>query len=291
VREIQRRSAGTGGALLFWRVWTPDGGTGEVGRVLIAHGYAEHGGRYRQVAERLTSAGLSVVVPDHRGHGRSAGRAVSVRRFDEYVDDLGTIATAAESQDGEAPTVLLGHSMGGLIAILYALRHQSELRGLALSAPSVVAGGISPFTLALGRLLARLTPELGVLKLPLDQISRDRAVVAAYRADRLVHPRRVRARLGAELLRAIDDAGTGLPRLSLPVLVMQGTEDRLVDPSAAGFVHSRVGSADRTLIRYPGLYHEILNEPERERVLDDLVAWVVARLAPTAAPATGTSAP
>ncbi len=278
MREVQGGSAGRGGLQLFWRVWEPDDGRAR-GRVLISHGYAEHGGRYHHVAERLTTAGLSVVVPDHRGHGRSGGRAVSVPRFDDYVEDLHRVALDVAARAGAAPTILLGHSMGGLIAAVYALRHQPELMGLVLSAPAVVSTGISAPAVAVGRLLARVTPELGVMKLPLRKISRDPAVVAAYLADPLVHPRRVRARLGAEMLAAMDEVAGGLPRLTLPILVMQGTLDALVDPSAAGYVHARVGSPDRTLRVYPGLYHEIFNEPERDRVLDDLVEWVGERIA------------
>ena len=279
MREEQRRSPGAGGPSLFWRLWLPERGAAS-GRVLIAHGYAEHGGRYRHVAERLTADGLAVVIPDHRGHGRSEGRPVSVLRFDDYVEDLHRIRLEAERDAGEAPTVLLGHSMGGLIAAVYALRHPAGLRGLALSAPLVVTGRVSPVTLALGRALARVTPELGIVRVPFTKVSRDPAVVAAYRRDPLIHRRRIRARLGAEMLRAMAEVAVGLPGVTMPVLVMQGSADSLVDPGAAAYVHSRVGSADRTIRIYPGLYHEVFNEPERERVLDDLVGWVKARMDP-----------
>jgi lysophospholipase len=278
VREVERHSQGSGGTGLFWRLWSSDEGA-PAARVVISHGYAEHGGRYRHVAERLTGAGLAVVVPDHRGHGRSEGRPVSIDRFDTYVDDLHQVLRDATAELGDAPTILLGHSMGGLIAAVYALRHPEELRGLVLSAPAVVSTGISAPAIAIGRLLSRAVPGLGVVKLPLERISRDPAVVAAYMADPLVHPRRLRARLGAEMLRAMDEVAAGLPRLTLPVLVMQGSDDALVDPGAAAYVHGRVGSPDRTIRIYPGLYHEIFNEPERDQVLDDLVEWVLARIA------------
>ena len=278
MREVERHSQGSGGTDLFWRLWSSDDGA-SAARVVISHGYAEHGGRYRHVAERLTGAGLAVVVPDHRGHGRSDGRPVSVDRFDTYVDDLHQVLRDAAAEWGDAPTILLGHSMGGLIAAVYALHHPEELRGLVLSAPAVVSTGISAPAVAIGRLLARVAPELGVIKLPLERISRDPAVVAAYMADPQVHPRRLRARLGAEMLRAIDEVAAGLPRLTMPVLVMQGSDDALVDPSAAAYVHERVGSRDRTIRIYPGLYHEIFNEPERDQVLDDLVEWVLPRIA------------
>lgn len=276
MQEVQRRSRGVGDLSVFWRLWLPDRGA-PAGRMLIAHGYAEHGGRYVHVAERLTAAGLAVAAPDHRGHGRSDGRPVSVAHFDDYVEDLHRVALDAAAEWGEAPTILLGHSMGGLIAAVYALHHAAELRGLVLSAPAVVSGGVSGPAAAAGRLLARMAPEMGVLRLPLAKISRDPAVIATYFADPWVRPRRVRARLGAEMLRAMDEVAAGLPGLTLPVLVMQGSEDALVDPTAAAFVHARVGSPDRAIRVYPGLYHEIFNEPERDLVLDDLVEWVVAR--------------
>lgn len=290
MREIERQSPGAGGLRLFWRVWAPDAEVGEArGRLLVAHGYAEHGGRYRSLAERLTAAGLQVVVPDHRGHGRSGGRPVSVRSFDDYVADLHRVAEEAQRDQGETPTVLLGHSMGGLIALLYAIRHQPELRGLVLSAPAVIPPRLSPAARAMGSVLSRVAPDLGLTGLPLDRISRDPAVLAAYRADPWVHRQRIRARLAAELLRAMAEASAGLPRLVLPVLAMQGGADEIVPPSAAAFVHARVGSADRTLREYPGLFHEVLNEPEREQVIADLIAWLVARLprpAERGAPAT-----
>jgi len=276
VHEVERRSRGVGELGVFWRLWLPDR-RAPVGRVLIAHGYAEHGGRYAHVAERLTAAGLAVAAPDHRGHGRSEGRPVSVAHFDDYVEDLHRVVLDAVAEWGEAPTILLGHSMGGLIAAIYALRHAAELRGLVLSAPAVVRGGISAPAAAAGRLIARVAPEVGVVKLPLAKISRDPEVITAYFTDPWVRPRRLRARLGAEMLRAMDEVAAGLPGLTLPVLVMQGSEDALVDPTAAAFVHARVGSPDRTLRMYPGLYHEIFNEPERDLVLGDLVEWVVAR--------------
>ncbi len=281
MREVQRQTSGTGGLRLFWRTWYPDAAVAG-GRVLIAHGYGEHGGRYRHVAERLSEAGLMVVVPDHRGHGRSEGRPVSVERFEHYVDDLHSVAEAAGEADGEAPTVLIGHSLGGLIAVLYALRFQEELAGLVLSAPAIITEPVSGPLLGVARLLARLAPAMGVRRLPLDSISRDPAVVAAYTADPWVRRRPVRARLGMEIVDAAAAARAGLPQLTLPLLAMQGSEDHLVDPSAARQAHAGASSPDRTLLEYPGLYHEVFNEPERDRVLDDLVGWVMARVGRTA---------
>jgi alpha-beta hydrolase superfamily lysophospholipase len=281
VREAESRFRGVRGLSVFWRLWLPgDGPTASRARVVVAHGYGEHGGRYRHAGERLTAAGYEVVIPDHRGHGRSEGRPVSVISFDDYLDDLHRLTSLVAAERGPAQTFLLGHSMGGLIAAAYALRHPAELRGLVLSAPAVLPGHVSATTVAFGRLLARLAPNLGTVSLPVDQISRDPAVVAAYFADPLVHRHRLRARLGTEMLRVMREVATGLPALRLPVLVMQGTADRLVPPQAAEFVAQRLGGSDTTVNRYPGLYHEIFNEPEREAVLDDLVAWLGDRAPP-----------
>jgi len=148
-----------------------------------------------------------------------------------------------------------------------------------VSAPAACPREVSKLTLALGRALSRLAPNTGVLRLPLNRISRDPAVVDAYNHDPLVFRTPIRARLGAEMLAAMDRVDAGLPGLRIPLLVMQGTADGLVDPGCGPHVYERAGSADKTLKMYDGLWHEIFNEPERDHVLDDLAAWVRVHLA------------
>jgi acylglycerol lipase len=174
------------------------------------------------------------------------------------------------------PLFLLGHSLGGLIATVYALRHQPVLDGLILSSPSVIAPPVSPATLRAGRFLSRWASNLPVVALRLDAVSRDPDVVRAYREDPLVHLGRVRARTGAEILRAIDEVHRDVARLRLPLLAIQGTVDRLVDPGAARWVDAHVSSPDHTLHIYDGLYHEVFNEPERDAVLNDVAGWLAA---------------
>ena len=259
--------------LLYHRTWLPD--TAPRALVVVAHGYAEHGERYAPLAERLTAAGYAVRAPDHRGHGRSGGARTNVTRFDDYVEDLHALMRLPSP--GAGKPVLLGHSLGGLIALRYALQHEDEIHALVLSAPAACPGEVSHVTVRVGRLLSRVAPSAGVIKLPLEKISRDPAVVAAYRADPLVFATKLRARLGAEMLDAMKSAQRDLPRLRCPLLVMQGTEDGLVDPSCGPLVHQLAGSSDKTLRTYPGLWHEIFNEPERDQVISDLVTWLDAR--------------
>lgn len=267
---------GVRGLRIHVRTWLP--AAAPVGVVVIAHGFAEHGGRYAAVAERLAAGGIAVRAADHRGHGRSEGRRTSIVRFADYTDDLTKVIAQARARWPSQRLVLLGHSMGGLIALDLAVRPDESLDGLVLSAPAACPRDVSKFTLALGRVLSRVAPNTGVLRLPLNRISRDPAVVDAYNNDPLVFRTPIRARLGAEMLDAMDRVDAGLPSLQAPLLVMQGTADGLVDPGCGPHVYDRAGSADKTLKMYDGLWHEIFNEPERDHVLNDLTAWLRAHL-------------
>ncbi|MHB8718887.1 MAG: alpha/beta hydrolase [Candidatus Dormibacteria bacterium] len=256
------------------REWLPPAGA--AGTVVIAHGINEHGGRYEHVAARLTAAGWMVAAADHRGHGRSGGRRAAVERFGHWVSDLDTYITAVLA-DAPQPLFLLGHSLGGLIASIYALDHAERLAGLIVTSPAVMLpAAVSPLQIRLGRLLSRYGANLPIVPLRRDAVSRDPGVVHDYLSDPLVHSGRVRARTGAEILDATIEIQRRAAEITLPLLAMQGTVDLLVDPGAAAWLETHVGSPDTTLRVYDGLYHEILNEPERDQVLDDIVAWLEA---------------
>jgi acylglycerol lipase len=265
---------GVRGLTLFHQSWVPE--SEPVASVVIAHGFAEHSGGYASLAERLAASGYAVRALDHRGHGRSEGKRTSVVRFSDYVDDVHLLIEMTREEWPRGPMFLLGHSMGGLIALALAVDHPAAIDALAVSAPVMSTGGASGFTIAVGKVLSRLAPDLGVLRPPLDKISRDPAVVAAYNNDPLVFRTKIRARLGAEILETIAHVDAGLPTVRIPLLVMQGSEDGLVDPGCAPHVYERAGSADKTLKMYDGLWHEIFNEPERDVVIADLLAWLEA---------------
>lgn len=274
-RRDEGRFDGSGGLGIHWRAWLPAGDPRAV--VLIAHGAAEHGGRYDWVGGELAARGHAVYAIDHRGHGRSDGPRALVG-FDDAVADLHALTALAAGRHPGAPVFLLGHSMGGAIAIAYAARHQRELAGLVLSAPlaAIDAGAVS---LAAARALARVAPRLPVHRIDGATVSRDPAVVAAYDADPLNHRGPLPARTVGEMARSVALLDERLPALRLPILTVYGTGDRLVPPAGSRRVDERAGSADKTLVAYDGLYHEVLNEPERERVLGDVAEWLEARLA------------
>jgi alpha-beta hydrolase superfamily lysophospholipase len=274
-RHEEGRFAGVGGLDVRWQAWLPD--REPRATVLISHGAAEHGGRYAWTAEQLVARGCAVYAIDHRGHGRSAGPRAYVDRVDNAVADLHTLsATARERQPG-APLFLLGHSMGGLIALAYASRHQDELSGLVLSAPLAVLEA-NPSTRLAGRVLSAAAPRLPVYKIDGTTVSRDPQVVRAYDDDPLNHRGMLPARTVGELAATVAALPDTLPELRLPILTVYGTADRLVDNAGSRLVDELCGSADSTLIAYDGLYHEVLNEPERERVIADVGGWIDAHV-------------
>ncbi len=277
MRRLAGHFAGRGGLEIYWQSWRPPAAARAA--LVIAHGAAEHSGRYAPLAERLVAAGFAVHALDHRGHGHSGGPRSLIDRLDRAVADLDHLVdqTAADD-DGRAP-FLLGHSMGACLALDCALASPTgRLAGLILSGPLVALDTPRPL-LALSRQLARVVPRLGVYGVDAAAISRDPEQVRRYDEDPLVHRGRLPVRTVAELAAAIATFPRRTPDLALPLLIMQGLADRIVPPAGAKALAGRAGSQDKTLKLYPGLYHEIFNEaePERTAVLDDLVGWLQAR--------------
>jgi alpha-beta hydrolase superfamily lysophospholipase len=271
VEHVEGHLAGSGGVELYWQAWLPAQEPRAV--VVIAHGAGEHSGRYPHVAERLVAAGYAAHALDHRGHGRSTGRRALVDRMDRVVADLDAFFSLAGSRHPGRPLFLLGHSMGGCIALLYALRHQQRLEGLLLSG-AVARLDASAALKVVVRGLSRVAPALGVVAVDPVLVSRDGAVVRAYRDDPLVFHGKLPARTVAEMSAAADGFPAAVPALRLPLLVMHGGADAIVPVAGSRMVHERAGSADRTLRIYDGLYHEILNEPEQAAVLADVTGWL-----------------
>lgn len=273
MRHEEGKLTGVGGLELYWQRWTPDAVRATV---VIAHGASEHSSRYAWTAEQLGARGYATYALDHRGHGHSAGPRAYTDDMDNVVADLDVLVETAR-EGGQL--FLLGHSMGGCVALAYTLQHQEKLDGLILSAPLAALEAASPITRFAGRVLSGLTPRLGVYAIDSSAVSRDPQVVSDYDADPLNYHGKLPARTVAELSRAVESFPDAVGRITLPVLVMHGTADRLVPPVATDMLEERLGSSDKTVIRYDGLYHEILNEPERERVAGDIADWLDAHTA------------
>ncbi len=249
--------------------------------VLLAHGLFEHAARYDHVARRLNAAGMSVVAIDHWGHGKSDGSRGFVPSFDVYLDGMDALLAQVQADCPGVPRLLLGHSMGGLIAVRHLGERQAAYAAAAVSGPAILpAAPPSRLMIWVSRILSRLLPRLGVIALGADGVSRDSTVVAAYMADPLVYRGKIGARLAKELFDAMAQAREGAPELRIPLLVQHGDADVMAAPAGGQYLFDHAGSADKKLLLYPGLFHEIYNEPEQAAVLDDLTRWFETHLPP-----------
>ncbi len=265
---------GARNASIYFQNWLPEGEPRAI--LLIAHGLAEHSGRYTNIVNHFVPLGYAVYGMDHLGHGKSSGTRVYVERFEDYTD---TLKIYLDRIHPSKPVFLVGHSMGGLIGAIYLLRHQAELAGAVLSGPAVkVPDKITPGIVLVGRVLSALVPKFGLIGLEAEGVCRDPAVVNAYMNDPLVYRGKTTARLASEMLKAMQMIGIQASKITLPIMIVQGGADRLVDPAGARMLYDTVNSAEKEIRVYEGLYHEVFNEPERERVLTDVERWMEARL-------------
>jgi len=268
---------GSGDFNLYWRCWLPDGQVKAI--ILVAHGLGEHISRYNNLANNVVPLGYAVYGLDHQGHGKSEGTRVFVERFQVYLDDLYTLFNMVSKDNPGKKMILYGHSMGGLIAVDYAVKHQQDLAGLVISAPALKPGeSITAATIAMARILSAITPKLGVQALDSTYLSHDKAVVEAYDKDPLVYRGKITARLGSELFTAMKAMGSQMQFITLPLLILQGSEDKLVNQDGAKTLYEKAGSKDKTLKIYEGFYHEVHNEPGNARVFADIEAWLASHI-------------
>jgi len=258
---------------LYYQSWTPE--EKPTAMLLIAHGLAEHSGRYRHVAEFFVANGYGVYALDHIGHGKSDGLRNFVNRFTDYHVGITALTEQVKQDYPEQSLILVGHSLGGLISSDFLLDYQNLFDACILSGPAIqTSAAPSTFLMYISRLISALAPRLGVAKLDGNAISRDPAVVAAYIDDPLVYNGKVTARLGTEMFTAMERVLNNAQLIALPLLILHGEEDALTKPAGSQELYNKVSSKDKTLKIYPKLYHEIFNEPEREQVLADAVTWL-----------------
>jgi len=263
---------GARGLSLYYQYWQPEATAKAV--LLLVHGAGEHSARYEHLATFFCDHGYVVAGLDHIGHGRSDGEYGYVERFDDHLQSLEAYRQQVAQDYPGLPMILLGHSMGGLISGLYLLQHQEEFLACALSGPALKTELEPPaFQIWLIRLFSRLLPKMGVMQLDSAGVSRDPAVVEKYNADPLVFHGKMAARTVAELFAGMHHLQEQAARITLPLLLMHGEKDVMTAPAGSQFLYDHVSSTDKTLKIYPGLYHEIFNEPEQQQVLDDLLQW------------------
>jgi alpha-beta hydrolase superfamily lysophospholipase len=275
--RTERNFDGVGGVRIVYDVWTPD--TPPRAVVVLSHGLGEYARRYDHVAQRFGEAGLVTYALDHRGHGRSGGKRMLVRDITEYTGDFDTLVGIAKREHPALKCIVLGHSMGGGIVFAYGVERPDNYDLMVLSGPAVAAQDlVHPAMALVAKGLGALVPGLPVQELDESLISRDPAVVEAYRTDPLVYHGRVPAGVGRALLQVGETMPQRAPALTAPLLVVHGSDDGLIPVDGSRRLVECVGSTDVELKVYPGLYHEVFNEPERDQVLDDVVSWITKRL-------------
>ncbi|HEU0302262.1 MAG TPA: alpha/beta hydrolase [Longimicrobium sp.] len=276
-REQAGELRAAAGVPLHYRSWPA---AAERAVLLVSHGLGEHGGRYAALAEELAELGVTVHAVDHRGHGRSGGARGHVARFDELVRDFESFrAEIAARHPAEVPVFLLGHSMGGLIAIRHLQTHpQDGWRGAILSAPLLGVAVQAPrWKVALSGLFSRIMPRLPFHnEIETSLLSTAPGYDEAYRADALLH-NTITPRLYTEMLAAIEAAFARPDSVRVPLLVLAPTADRVVLPEAV----ARWASAcpgEVQVRRYEGFQHESLNEKDRHLVVADVAEWLRGRI-------------
>lgn len=270
---------GAGGLNIFTRSWRPAQGTPR-GVVVIVHGFNSHSGHYLWAADRFAEAGFAVYALDLRGRGKSDGERYYVEHFADYISDVDTLVEQAKRAEPGLPVFLLGHSAGGVVSCIYTLEHQSKINGLICEsfAHQVPA---PDFALAVLKGLSHIAPHAHVLKLKNEDFSRDQSIVEMLNSDPLIAHEVQPTKTVAEMVRADERLKKEFPQITLPVLILHGTEDKVTKPSGSQFFYDTAGSADKTLKLYDGHYHDLLNDFGREGVMDDIIGWIDARIPQT----------
>ncbi len=263
---------GTSKVKIYWTAWLPEGKAKAI--VIVAHGVGEHMGRYTNLVNKIVPNGYAVYGLDHEGHGKSEGVREVVSRFQVFIDDLKKLYDMVRKENPGSKIFLLGHSMGGLIATDYLVQYQQGLMGAIISAPALKATNITPDIAAMLNKMSKDTPEMGVQPLDTTLLSHDKQVVDTYNSDPLVFHGNMTARIASEMINTMAEVEPKIPTITVPLLVIQGADDKIVDPAGAKMLYEKAASKDKTIKIYDGFYHESFNEIEKARPLADVQAWL-----------------
>ncbi len=243
--------------------------------VVLVHGLAEHSGRYDRVVDYFNSVNYTTYRLDLRGHGKSGGERGYVANFNQFIDDVDHLVGLVQSEVPGVPIFMLGHSMGGFITAAYGIIHPNKLQGQILSGAAVI---LQPMMEPLKEMDFDAAAHQEIPNSLSDQISRDVEIVEAYKQDPLVLKAFQLKLVGEVFIKGADWLMANMSQYRYPCLILHGSGDEIVTPEASKWMHGHIGSADKTLKIYEPLYHEILNEPEKEAVFSDIHTWISKRI-------------
>lgn len=264
------------GSTIYYQLWLPSDQE-PVAILALVHGFGEYTGLYAAVAEFFVARGIAVFAMDLRGHGRSPGARGFIQGWADYREDVASLLQLARETLPARPVFLLGNSLGGLIAIEYALHYPTELRGLIAMSPAVGKIGVARFLLWLSRILSRIWPSFTLDSgIDSEAMTRDRSVAARIEADPMVHGRGS-ARLGTAVQDTIAAVRQQASRLAVPILIQHGDADTITDPEDSRWFFERITISDKELRLYPGSYHNLCIDLNWKEVLQDSANWIAAR--------------
>ncbi|MEP6847834.1 MAG: lysophospholipase [Acidobacteriota bacterium] len=275
---------GTGGLNIATRSWAPEGTRRAV--LAIVPGFNSHSGYYNWVAEQFVAAGVAVYSVDLRGRGKSDGERFYVTSFDDYVSDVAKLVEIARSENPGSPVFILGHSAGGVVACMYTLEHQAELAGLVCESFAFQVPA-PDFALAVLKGLAHVFPHAHVLHLKNKDFSRDPKAVEIMDNDPLISNETQPTQTVAQMVIADEKLKAAFPQITLPVLIIHGTEDKATRYQGSQLFYDTASSEDKTIKLYEGHFHDLLNDIDKEVVVADIKNWVTARIPAETSTATG----
>ena len=277
VQHVEAFFEGSDGNQLYEQCWMPEDLSTAKGVLIVVHGLAEHSGRYAHVGEFFVNHGYVVGALDHRSHGKSEGKNTECSSIDELVEDLDIFVARMRQRLPNVPFYMFGHSMGGLVTTQYVIKKQPDFNAVILTGPALkISDDISPLLIKLSGLLAKIAPHMTTITLDGTAVSRDPSVVEKYNADPLNYRGGIPACTASALNTAIIEANQRFAEFKLPLLVMHGAEDKLADPAGSKALFAGAGTEDKQIKIFDGMYHELVNEPEQEDIMNEMLKWMQA---------------
>ncbi len=252
--------------------------THPIATIVINHGFAEHVARYDYVANKLADAGYACYYYDLRGHGNSGGERGDIVKYSDFVDDANLIVKKAKEELPNKPLYMLGHSMGGFISVLYALKYKDSLNGQILSAAATIYPlQTNAFLRSFIKIASKLMPKFKIASDLSSLVSRDQEIVKTYKSDPLVLKKATLRFYNQFLIEGMSYLKNNVSAYNYDCLILHGEDDKIISCEASKNLYKNIASSKKEIKIYPKLYHEIFNEPEKDEVINDLVFWLNSR--------------